>query len=219
MKYENAAIPNIPKRKYPDTAFTSTIKGFLDEDEGLRLFDLALEASRKGPCLEVGSYCGKSTVYLGIACRYNQAILYSIDHHRGSEEQQPGEEYFDPDLYNNVTGQIDTFPAFRRTLAAAGLEDTVVPLVCTSAVAATNWNTPLSLVFIDGGHAHATVLGDYESWSTHLLPGGYLLMHDIYKDPQQGGQAPYRVYRQAIASGIYKVLPMTGSLGVLRRKS
>ena len=214
---ENPSPYKSSRPKYPDPAFTSTIKGFLNEEEGLRLFDLALAGSRKGPCLEIGSYCGKSTVYLGSACRYNQAILYSIDHHRGSEEQQPGEEYFDPELYDDAAGQIDTFPAFRRTLTAAGLEDTVVPLVCTSNAAAFNWNTSLGLVFIDGGHAYETVLDDYKFWSPHLLPDGLLLMHDIFKDPQQGGQAPYRVYRQAIASGSYEVLPMTGSLGVLKR--
>lgn len=202
---------------YPDPNFLNTIKGFLNETEGRRLFDLALVAGRSGPCLEIGSYCGKSAVYLGSACRRNQAILYSVDHHRGSEEQQPGEEYFDPKLYDKATGQVDTFPAFRQTMAAAGLQDTVIPLVSTSMVAARAWKTPLSLVFIDGGHAYQTVLCDYKAWSAHLIPGGFLLMHDIYKDPRQGGQAPYQVYRQALATGLYESCPMTGSLGVLQR--
>ena len=202
---------------YPDPILLNTIKGFLDESEGQRLFDLALEASRTGPCLEVGSYCGKSTVYLGSACRQNQAILYSIDHHRGSEEQQPGETYFDPELCDKTTGLVDTFPTFRRTLAAAGLEDTVVPIVCSSVVAARAWQTPLRLVFIDGGHAYETVLSDFEAWTPHLVPGGLLLIHDIFEDPHQGGQAPYLVYQQALASGLYESRKMTGSLGVLRR--
>ena len=201
----------------PDSAFIDTIKGFLDPQEGRRLYTLALEAGRMGPCLEVGSYCGKSAVYLGCACRENQTTLFSIDHHRGSEEQQPGQEYFDPDLYDPVSDRIDTFPIFRRTLALAGLERTVVPIVSASAVAARAWKTLLSLVFIDGGHAFETVLQDYQAWSPHILPGGFLLIHDIFEDPQQGGQAPYLVYRKAMDSGWYRELPMTGSLGVLQR--
>lgn len=194
------------------------IKGFLDEEEGWFLYRTAQEAAAFGPCLEIGSYCGKSAVYLGWGCKERQGILFSIDHHRGSEEQQPGEEYFDPELFDPQSGRIDTFPFFRRTLERAGLEDTVVPLVCPSAVAARAWKTPLSLIFIDGGHALETVLGDYLSWAGHLLPGGYLLFHDLFEDPKEGGQAPYRVYQQALSTGLYHELPRVKTLGVLRRK-
>jgi len=194
-------------------------KGFLDPAEGRRLYDVALEASRLGPFLEIGSYCGKSALYLGSACRENGQVLFSIDHHRGSEEQQPGEAYFDPDLYDDRQKQIDTLPFLRRTLARAGLEDTVVPLVCASAVAAKSWSTPLALVFIDGGHAFETAWLDYTCWSGHIMAGGYLLIHDIFKDPAKGGQAPYDVYKRALATDRYEELEMTGTLGVLRRRS
>jgi len=194
-------------------------KGFLDPAEGQRLYDVALEASQMGPCLEIGSYCGKSAVYLGSACRKNQQVLYSIDHHRGSEEQQPGEEYFDPDLFDDRQGKIDTLPFLRRTLAQAELEDTVVPLVCSSQVAAKSWATPLALIFIDGGHAFETAWQDYTCWSGHLMAGGYLLIHDIFKDPSKGGQAPYDVYKRALATDLYAELDMTGTLGVLCRRA
>ena len=194
-------------------------KGFLDPAEGKRLFDIALEASRLGPCLEIGSYCGKSALYLGNACRQNKQVLFSIDHHRGSEEQQPGEEYFDPDLFDTHRGQVDTLPLFRRTLEQAGLEDTVIPIVCYSRVAARSWATPLALVFIDGGHTFETALQDYASWSGHILGGGYLLVHDIFKDPAKGGQAPYDVYKRALASELFEELDMTGTLGVLCRRA
>lgn len=193
------------------------IKGFLDDAEGCRLYELALQAAPLGPCLEVGSYCGKSALYLGSACRQHGSILFSIDHHRGSEEQQPGEAYFDPDLFDARTQLIDTFRFLRSTLNFAGLEDTVVPLVCDSTVAARAWGTPLALVFIDGGHAYETVLSDYNCWSGHIIPGGYLLIHDIFPDPADGGQAPYRIYQKALDSGRFQVMPMTGTLGVLRR--
>jgi MMP 1-O-methyltransferase len=202
-----------------DLNFTliNSVKGFMDEDEGRYLYETALEASRYGACLEIGSYCGKSTLYLGAGCHLHKGVLFSIDHHRGSEEQQHGEEYFDPDLYDEETGQIDTFKFFRKTLAEAGLEDTVVPMVCRSKTAARKWATPLSLVFIDGGHAYDTAFTDYSAWAGHVMPGGYLLFHDIFPDPSQGGQAPYMVYQVAAASGLFRELPMVKSLGVLKR--
>ena len=202
-----------------DQTLIDSIKGFLDPEEGRGLYEIALEASRLGPCLEIGSYCGKSAVYLGSACLKNGSVLFSIDHHRGSEEQQPGEAYFDPALFDFKTFSMDTLPLFRRTLALAGLEETVVPLVSHSKVVARNWATPLSLVFIDGGHALETVKTDYDCWANHILPGGYLLIHDIFENPEEGGHAPWEVYKLAVASGHFEVLPRIKTLGVLKRKA
>jgi len=200
-----------------DKELINSIKGFLDVDEGKHLFEIAHRASKIGPCLEIGSYCGKSTVYLGKACQQNNSILFSIDHHQGSEEQQPGEEYFDPDLFDQKTKQIDTFSKFRKTLKIAEIEDTVIPIVCKSEVAARLWNTPLSLVFIDGGHSYEAAFTDFNCWVRHIIPDGYLLIHDIFKDPTQGGQAPFQVYELAKASGLFMELPMLKTLGVLKR--
>ena len=195
------------------------VKGFMDEEEGWRLHQTALKAARLGPCLEGGGYCGKSTLYLGAACRESGSVLFSIDHHRGSEEQQPGQEYFDPDLLDPATGRVDTFRFFRQTLEKAELEDTVVPLVCPSSLAARQWATPLALVFIDGGHSFQDAFTDYSGWTGHLIPGGYLLIHDLFEDPAQGGQAPYEVYKLALASGLFQELPRTKTLGVLKRNT
>jgi predicted O-methyltransferase YrrM len=201
-----------------DQTLIDSIKGFLDPVEGRGLYDIALEASRLGPCLEIGSYCGKSAVYLGSACRENGAVLFSIDHHRGSEEQQAGEEYFDPALFDFKTFSMDTFPLFRQTLALAGLEETVVPIVSRSKTVARSWATPLSLVFIDGGHAFETARTDYDCWAGHIVPGGYLLIHDIFENPEEGGQAPWEVYKLAAASGCFEELPRIKTMGVLKRK-
>jgi MMP 1-O-methyltransferase len=194
-----------------------SVKGFLHPQEGERLYSLALEASALGPCLEVGSYCGKSTLYLGSACQKKDQLLYSIDHHRGSEEHQPGEAYHDPDLLDPATGRVDSLPAFRHTLARAELEETVIPVIATSARAARHWRTPLALVFIDGGHSHTAALTDYRGWAGHLLPGGLLAIHDLFPDPAEGGQAPIEIYRLALASGLFAPLETTCTLGVLRR--
>lgn len=189
----------------------------MDEEEGRYLYKIAEQVSKTGACLEIGSYCGKSTIYLGSGCKQNDGILFSIDHHRGSEEQQPGEEYFDSDLLDPDTNQIDTFKFFRKTLEAAHLQDTVVPMVCRSQVAARQWGTPLGLVFIDGGHSYDTAYIDYSSWAGHIMPGGYLLFHDIFPDPSKGGQAPYQIYQIAAASGLFQELPMFKTIGVLKR--
>ena len=201
-----------------DQKLMEKVKGFLDPAEGAALYEIAKEASAIGPCLEIGSYCGKSTLYLGSACKEQNSILFSIDHHTGSEEQQPGEEYFDPDLYDSHRGRVDTFSEFRKTIETAGLADTVIPMVCRSESAARMWATPLSLVFIDGGHSFASAFIDYTSWAGHILPGGYLLIHDIFKDPREGGQAPHQVYQIAAASGFFLECPMVKTLGVLRRR-
>jgi len=201
----------------PDEKLLNGVKGFLDAREGRGLYEIALEASRLGPCLEIGSYCGKSTIYLGTACKENNGILFSIDHHRGSEEQQPGEEYFDTELFDPESGSVDTFKEFRKTIEMAGLDDTVVPMVCRSDVAARLWATPLSLVFIDGGHSYEAAYTDYNAWAGHIMPDGYLLIHDIFKDPEKGGQAPYHVYKLAVASGLFRELSMIKTLGVLKR--
>jgi predicted O-methyltransferase YrrM len=194
------------------------IKGFLDEREAECLYKLSREAGKKGPCLEIGSYCGKSSVYLGTACRENSTVLFSIDHHSGSEEQQPGQEYFDSDLLDKETGKIDTLKPFRKTISDFGLENVVIPLIGRSATIGKVWKTPLSLIFIDGSHAYESVLSDYEIWSKIVMPGGYLLFHDIFSDPSKGGQAPYLVFQKAIASGFYNEMPMCESLGILIRR-
>jgi len=194
------------------------IKGFIAREEAMRLYELAREASLIGPCLEIGSYCGKTASYIGMGCRENGGILFSIDHHRGSEEQQPGEEYFDPDLLDKETGMIDTFRIFRKTISDLGLEDTVIPIVARSEVVAGSWGTPLGMVFIDGGHTFEVAIADYNCWAPHILPGGFLAIHDIFPDPSKGGQAPRHIYNLALASGLFTELPMINTLGILKRK-
>ncbi len=200
-----------------DEPLLETIKGFLDPEEARYLYTVAREASRRGPCLEIGGYCGKSTVCIAAGCKEYGQTLFSVDHHRGSEEHQPGEAYFDPDLYDRQNQCVDTFREFRKTLVKADIEDTVVPMVCRSSVAARCWRTPLSLVFIDGGHAYPDAYADYEAWSRHIIPGGYLVIHDVFEDPAMGGQAPHRVYQLALRSGLFYRFQKIQSLGVLKR--
>lgn len=196
----------------------NSVKGFLHEAEGAVLYSLGLMASKLGPCLEVGSYCGKSTVYLGSGVREGKGQLFALDHHRGSEEHQLGEEYHDPELFDAEIQRMDSLPAFRRTLFRAGLEANVIPIVATSAQLGAVWQIPLGLVFIDGGHSFAAAETDLRAWVGHILPGGYLAIHDIFASEAQGGQAPRHILELASASGLFEPPELTETLGVLQRK-
>ena len=195
----------------------NSVKGFLDADEGTALYENCIECTRTHPALEVGSYCGKSTVYLGTACKENDKTLFAVDHHRGSEEHQPGEEYHDTTLFDEQAGLMDSFREFRATMRTARLEEHVVPLVASSVAAARNWSTPLGFVFIDGGHSMQAALNDYRAWAGHVVSGGVLAIHDIFPDPDDGGQAPFTIFKMAQDSGLFEVMPMVKTLGMLRR--
>jgi predicted O-methyltransferase YrrM len=198
--------------------------GFMPPDEGLALYEAAAQAAKIGHLLEIGTYCGKSTLYLAAAAATaddtepsGRRLVITIDHHRGSEEQQPGWEYHDPNLVDPAVGLMDTLPTMRRTLHAAGVEDRVVAVVGRSPAVAALWNTPVGLVFIDGGHTEEHAQRDYEGWAHHVAPGGLLVIHDVFPNPEDGGQAPYRIYLRALESGDFAEESVTGSLRVLRR--
>lgn len=186
-------------------------------DEGLALYEAGRTAPGEHPLLEVGSYCGKSSIYLGTAAQERGTVLYAVDHHRGSEENQPGWEWHEPDLVDEAVGMMDTLPVFRRTVHDAGLEGVVVAVVGDSPRIAANWHTPLSLLFIDGGHGEEPAHADYEGWAPHVAPGGLLAIHDVFPDPADGGRPPYEIYLRALASGAFEDESAQGSLRVLRR--
>lgn len=200
-------------------AAAAAAKGFLPADEALALYEAALLGAAVGPLLEIGTYCGKSALYLAAAARRFGRKVITVDHHRGSEEQQPGWEYHDPSLVDPELGVIDTVPTMRRTLHAAGVEDDVVAIIGRSPAVAALWATPLGFLFIDGGHTDEHAQTDYAGWTPHLAPDGILAIHDIFPDPVDGGQAPYRIWLRAIESELYDELPSTGSLRVLRRRT
>ena len=198
-------------------AFADAIRGFMPPDEGRALHNHASTVAVEGPFLEVGSYCGKSTVYLGAAACQRGRLLFAVDHHRGSEENQPGWEWHDPDLVDPASGLIDTLPEFRRTIRDSGLDGTVVAVVGDSPSVAAAWGTPLALVFIDGGHGAEPAHADYQGWVPHLVEGGTLLIHDVFPDPADGGRPPFEIYQRAVASGAFEELDAVGSLRALRR--
>jgi predicted O-methyltransferase YrrM len=191
-------------------------KGFMPDDEGDLLHRLALAGLLHGPVLEVGSYCGKSAIYLGAAAREVGGTVFTVDHHRGSEENQPGWEYHDATLADPATGRLDTLPTFRRTIVDAGLEDHVVAVVGRSTTVSAHWRTPLSLLFIDGGHTDEHASNDYTGFGRWVEHGATLVIHDVFPDPADGGQAPYRIYLRALEGG-FEETEVLGSMRVLTR--
>lgn len=191
--------------------------GFMPADEGTALFDQACTALRHGPVLEIGTYCGKSAIYLGAAAALVGGTVVTVDHHRGSEEHQPGWEYHDTTLVDPRFNRVDTLDRFRATLASAGLEEHVVGIVGRSSTVAALWSTPLAMLFIDGGHTDEAAQNDYSGWARWVRAGGRLLIHDVFPDPENGGQAPYRVLRRALDTGVFEERAVVGSLRVLER--
>lgn len=202
-------------------AVAAGAKGFLPTEEAAALHHAALVAGSeaRGPTLEVGAYCGKSAVWLGAAARAMGSLVFSVDHHRGSEENQPGWQFHDPDLVDPGSGRIDTLPWWRRTIAAAGLEDVVVAVVGESATVGGAWGRPLGLLFIDGGHGDEVVRADERAWLAHVASGGLVAIHDVFPDPADGGRPPYELYRRLLDGSKFseEAALGEGSLRVLRR--
>ena len=198
-------------------ALAEQVTGFMPADEGRALFDAAVKYLDEGIGVEIGTYCGKSTVLLGAAARQTGGVLYTIDHHHGSEEHQAGWEYHDASMVDPVTGLFDTLPAARHTLDAAGLDDHVVAIVGRSPVVARGWRTPLRLLFIDGGHTEEAAQRDFDGWARWVEVGGALIIHDVFPNPEEGGQAPFHIYRRALDTGDFRDVSATGSMRVLER--
>jgi predicted O-methyltransferase YrrM len=198
-------------------AHAQAATGFMPEDEGALLHRTAVEHLGDGPGLEVGTYCGKSAVYLGAATREVGGTVFTVDHHRGSEENQAGWEHHDPTLVDGESGLMDTLPVFRRTIEQAGLEGHVVAVVGPSLTVSAHWGTPLSLLFVDGGHGEQPATDDYEGWARWVMPGGLLAIHDVFPDPRDGGRPPYDLFLRALAGGSFAEREAVGSLRVLRR--
>ena len=195
----------------------NSVKGFIDHNEGICLYNHALKSSKKGPILEIGSYCGKSTIYLATAAKEYNGCVYSVDHHTGSEENQVGWEYHDIELFDEETGRINSFPEFMRNLRKANLLDTVVPIVSDSSLVSRYWKIPLSMVFIDGGHTMEAAFNDFNNWKDKIIKGGILAIHDVFPNPDDGGRPPYEIYRKALSEENFKEVEAVKSLRVLEK--
>jgi hypothetical protein len=199
-------------------ALGAEVKGFMPPSEGRALYEAGLDQRRGGTWLEIGAWCAKSAIYLGAAAEQLDCVVFSLDHHHGSEENQRGWDYFDEELVDAHDGRLNTLPHWQRNIARARLEDVVVGLVGASQVVAPHFATPLDLLFIDGGHGEEVAWADYRAWAPRIVPGGSLLIHDVFEDPAAGGRPPYEIYLAALDSGDFTERAHQGSLRWLRRR-
>lgn len=202
--------------------FARSVKGFMPDDEGSALYEAAREAAsnaagRRATLVEIGAWCGKSTVYIGAAAEETGAVVFSIDHHEGSEENQPGWEHHDLEVVDGSTGRIDTLPFWRRSVLGAGLSASVVGMVGDSPTIAAHWETPVDFCFIDGGHGEEPAWADFRGWAPKVSVGGTLAIHDVFPDPSDGGRPPFELWCAALESGEFEESGEIGSLRLLRR--
>jgi len=189
-----------------------SITGFMPADEGRALFDAGTRFLDGGVAVEIGTYCGKSTVLLGAAAAATDSVLFTVDHHHGSEEHQAGWEFHDTTFVDPVSGRFDTLATFRRTLDAMNLDENIVAVVGHSAVVARVWRTPLQLLFVDGGHSEEAAQQDFDGWAEWVAVGGALVIHDVFPDPRDGGRPPFHIYCRALDSGEFSEVAAVGSL-------
>ncbi len=216
MSNTDTALPAPAARLF---ALADQVTGFMPADEGRALYDAAIRYLGDGTGVEIGTYCGKSTLLLGAAAQQSGGVLYTIDHHHGSEEHQPGWAYHDTSLVDPVSGRFDTLPSLRRALDTAELDENVVAVVGKSVVVARGWRTPLRFLFIDGGHTEEAAQRDFDGWARWVDVGGALVIHDVFPDPDDGGQAPFHVYQRALETGAFREVSAIGSIRVLERIS
>jgi predicted O-methyltransferase YrrM len=216
MSNTDTALPAPAARLF---ALAEQVTGFMPADEGRALYDAAVGYLRDGVGVEIGTYCGKSTLMLGAAAQQSGGVLYTVDHHHGSEEHQPGWEYHDTSLVDPISGRFDTLPSLRRALDSADLDEHVVAVVGKSFVVARGWRTPLRLLFIDGGHTEEAAQRDFDGWARWVDVGGALVIHDVFPNPDDGGQAPFHIYQRALSTGAFREVSAIGSMRVLERVS
>ena len=195
-----------------------SIKGFLDLNEGIALYEEVKRVSENNFCVEIGSYCGKSTCFIGQACKENKSKLITIDHHKGSEEQQLGELYFDAEVYDEKLGRVNTLPLLEKNLAKFDLEDVVKPLVMDSISASKIIENNADLIFIDGSHTFESAESDYELWKNKIKKGGTLAIHDIYDSEDEGGQAPNKIFKQSL-NEVFNFIKRVKSLVLLQKSN
>ena len=193
------------------------IKGFLSKEEGKKLQEIFKKVHTLGPVLEVGTYCGKSALCFAKIAKDFDSTVFTVDHHTGSEEHQLGEEYHDRDLYDNRLHKFNTLPELLSNLIGSGLGSYIIPIVNDSVSSSKNFKKDVSVLFIDGGHSLQAAINDYDSWKDKIAIGGYLLIHDVFPNPADGGRPPFEIYNLAKKSGKFEDLGIFKTLAMLKK--
>jgi predicted O-methyltransferase YrrM len=143
------------------------VEGWLELSEGELLYDLAKGCRGTGAIVEIGSWKGKSTVWIAQGSKKgSRTKVFAVDPHVGSPEHQAAE------------GSVWTLREFEENMRKTGCSDIVEPIVKTSEAAAPGINMPVEFVFVDGAHEYEMVKLDFELWFPKLIEGGIVAFHD-----------------------------------------
>ena len=206
----------------PDDLHAAAVaaRGFMPSEEGDALWDAGIAAGRAVPArpfLEIGSYCGKSSIWLGAAARQSDTVLFALDHHRGSEENQPGWDWHEPDLVDPQVGRIDTLPHFRRTVHAPDWKSRSLRWSATHQLSPATGPLRSRCCSSTAVMVPNRLTATTSSGRPSSAPGGTLCIHDVFPDPADGGRPPYEIYCRALESGSFVEARAVGSMRVLQR--
>jgi predicted O-methyltransferase YrrM len=168
------------------------VPGWLTDEEGEALYDLARRCTGRGAIVEIGSWKGKSTICLGLGSRAGNGVrIFAIDPHADYR-----------------------FGDFKANVERAGIADLVTPIPSLSQAAAGGFDEPIELLFVDGSHEYDLVLEDFEQWVPKVVDGGWVAFHDT-----TWTAGPRKVVGQAIyrSRGFGDVRFVVGSLTVGRK--
>ena len=193
------------------------VKGFLSDKEAKKLQELFLKVHHLGSVLEIGTYCGKSALNFSEVAKDVNGLIYTIDHHTGSEEHQRGEEYHDSELFDERLKKFNTLPEFLNNLKSKKMAKFIIPIIDKSQNASNFFSEKISLLFIDGGHSFETALSDYNAWKDKIFSDGLLVIHDVFPNPKDGGRPPYEIYTLARESKEFNDLGIYETLGILKK--
>jgi hypothetical protein len=193
------------------------VKGFLSDKEAKKLQELFLKVHHLGSVLEIGTYCGKSALNFSEVAKDVNGLIYTIDHHTGSEEHQRGEEYHDSELFDERLKKFNTLPEFLNNLKSKKMAKFIIPIIDKSQNASNFFSEKISLLFIDGGHSFETALSDYNAWKDKICADGLLVIHDVFPNPKDGGRPPYEIYTLARESKEFNDLGIYETLGILKK--
>ena len=193
------------------------VKGFLSDKEAKKLQELFLNVHHLGAVLEIGTYCGKSTLNFALVAKKINGLVFTVDHHTGSEEHQHGEEYHDEDLYDERIEKFNTLPEFLKNIRSSNLYKYVIPVINSSKETSKIFSESIALLFIDGGHSHEAALDDFNSWKDKISSGGLLVIHDVFPNPKEGGRPPFEIYSTAQKSKDFIDLGIYETLGILKK--
>lgn len=169
------------KQSYPFElawSYAERAKGWLIREEAELLYRLATAASRRGRVVELGSYCGRSSIVLAAALKdASFGSLVCVDTFRGSAEHQPGCRHFDAETL--VDGVVNTYPAFLQNLTQANLLDHVEVLQCSTLAAAAGFAESIGLLFVDADHDYEAIRSDLQAWASGIIQEGWIVFHDF----------------------------------------